>query len=510
MQQPHALTITEVLLEILSNLSSKDLVASALVCQAWLAPAIDTIWRTKTILFSHLLAKLAPLTVTVPSNWFTLKWATLDSREITQEHWTFFLENYADKVTKLEIDVDIDMNSFVLLRELIKVSGGRLCSGVLTLDAIVINTSEPHSQSLFELLLGPRLLEVRLAEISSSSIVVHLLLQVQHHAPGVTKLDITSIDRSIDYSAFSRLKTLTHRGIISPAHFITLSTCRELQILHIMGLSSSTSEPASPPTSTPFVTFPSLFELQAHSCQAGVEDLIFKSTTPHLRTVDFMNTSHLLDVPALDHFLRRCHLLKDLTINVDVSSDELLKMGYRNVRRLKLIKWEFLDQGLRDDYFDWIGASYPELRELTLEVAFDIQAKSNWGILASLVPKCGYLEKLTLPLRIQTFAFSYAESLYTPPLQSLTSLRLEKLMIKTTLVEEFARYLATLCPNVHTFEVGDFYSILVSVNQDQPSLIYSDDVGRESFIRSFYQYQEDSHGDDPRELLEAQESRSRR
>ncbi|KAG8987673.1 hypothetical protein FRB94_001569, partial [Tulasnella sp. JGI-2019a] len=98
MTEPYlALYIPELLLGILEHLSVDDLMVAALVCNAWSAPAAETRWRTKAIRTT----KLAPK---IP---------------ITQDHWNRFLERCANRVTILEIDIEVDMDSLELISTLL-------------------------------------------------------------------------------------------------------------------------------------------------------------------------------------------------------------------------------------------------------------------------------------------------------------------------------------------------------------------------------------------------------
>ncbi|KAG8849807.1 hypothetical protein FRB96_000630 [Tulasnella sp. 330] len=492
LQQPRPLTIPEVFLEILSRLSAKDLMASALVCRAWLTPAIDTKWRTQAIRLSRLLSQLAPLvdeTNITDSTWRIM----LDFEEITRECWMCFLENYSNKVTSLETDIALHTDSLEVLKKLQEKFGGRLGSRLRTLDARRFKYRDSHFPPLFNLLLGPNQLEIMLPIFTSTETVVDLITMIKHRAPGMTKLATASIYRSIDYSGFSRLRSISHLGIFSASDYISLSNCQDLQILHIDEFMLTKWPPIQPLTALP--TFPSLNELRAYLYSPELEDAIVQSITPRLRTLTFKYFNRKLDVPDLNRFLQRCILLDDLEIKVNVPRNELAKMGHENVRRLHMENWEYMSHDSRDNEFNWIGSSFPKVQELTLGCGGHLRKRSEWGILASLVPVCSHLEILTLPLHVISFALSKATSLNTPPLQSLTTLRLQTIQIRATVVDEFTRYLATLCPNVLIFEVDKCYENLVmkrpptvrTKGQSRPRP-WSDEE-KELFIADFYKYQ---------------------
>ncbi|KAG8866950.1 hypothetical protein FRB97_003629, partial [Tulasnella sp. 331] len=105
------------------------------------------------------------------------------------------------------------------------------------------------------------------------------------------------------------------------------------------------------------------------------------------------------------------------------------------------------------------------------------------------------LEKLTLPLHIST-TLSDVTTLNASPLRSLTTLRLERISIKAAAIDEFLRYLAKLCSNVHTFEVGSFFEALVLRKAPSGRTLgqawyrrYPDEE-KELFVGKFYQYQQ--------------------
>ncbi|KAG8883475.1 hypothetical protein FRB98_003104 [Tulasnella sp. 332] len=495
---PRALTIPEILLEILLKLSSKDLVTSALVCRAWLAPAVETKWRTQIILLSRLLTRLAPLVKDTQDH--TRKFI-LNFEDMTEERWTFFLENYSNRVTRLEVDIALDLESVELLRKLLKEFGGRLGSGLSALDYTPFLHRDNHSTSLLDLLIGPNVLGVGLPNFVGVSSAPRWVTTVKHRAPSVTKLKVTSLKHSIDYSGFSRLRNITHIGILSPSDYIALSNCPDLQSLDWYDTSNSPLLiPTSPSIEAAVPTFSSLRELRIQGYSIQLEDLIFRSITPRLHTVAFKNFNRQLNVPALDHFLKRCVHLDDLDIKVNAPGGELAKMGHGNVRRLHIENREWMGHDSQDDEFNWIGSSYPKLQELTLGCGIRIAKRSEWGILASLVPVCDELKKLTLPLHISTFELSDATSPNIQPLESLTTLRLETIAIGAAVVDDFARYLAMMCPNVRTFEVGDFFESPVSNTppegqaEEQVKWRPFSEEKKELFMGNFCRYQKTNLG----------------
>ncbi|KAG8878196.1 hypothetical protein FRB98_006328, partial [Tulasnella sp. 332] len=352
MQQPYALTVPEILLEILLKLSSKDLVASALVCRAWCTPSVDTKWRTKPIELSRLLAMLSPLTRSCDSHpqpnaqiWEF----TLDFEEMTQERWNSFLEIYSNKVTWLEVDIALATGSVGLLKKFSERFGGRLGSRLSILDATHIKCPEHHDCTpLLNLLLGPTQLEIGLPNSVDINVTTTLVTEIKHRVPGVMKLTITSFDPSIDYSAFSRLRALSHCGALSASDYIALSKCPDLRILHF-------TEPDDPTQSMlPRIEkivpiFSSLHELRVDIFSAEYHNLIFQSVTPCLSTVAFKSYNHGLSVPALDRFLRRCIHLDDLEITVNVPGGEIAKLGHTNVRKLHMESLEYMGLGSQDD-----------------------------------------------------------------------------------------------------------------------------------------------------------------
>ncbi|KAG8868515.1 hypothetical protein FRB98_003496, partial [Tulasnella sp. 332] len=418
----------------------------------------------------------------------------LDLEEMTQERWTFFLQNYSNRVRSLEVDFPLHLDSLALLKKLSETFGGRLGSGISTLDATHLEYRDNHSTPLIDLLLGPNLREIGLPNYANTLLVPILIAEIKRRAPHVIKLTVMSIDRSIDYSGFSRLRTLSHVGIISPSDYLALSNCQYLQILRVEEWADqSLTSTWLPITTIPI--FPSLHELRVHVYSTQLEDLIFRSITPCLQTVAFRCFNRQLDVLAFSLFFHRCTFLNDLVIELNLPREELAKMGHGNVRRLRIDNWEYMSRDSQDDEFNWIGPSYPEVRELTLGCGAHYRKRSEWGILASLLPTCNKLEKLSLHLHISTFTLSDVTSFNTPPLLSLTTLRLQTLQIGTTFVDEFAQYLAMTFPNVSTFEVNKFYETLITIEppeggiQGNPQCRLFSEEEKELFIGNFHKYQ---------------------
>ncbi|KAG8984281.1 hypothetical protein FRB94_006193 [Tulasnella sp. JGI-2019a] len=102
----HALAIPELLIKILEYLSADELMVAALVCRAWVDPVVDTEWRTQTIMLSRLLARLAPIRKSTRG-----RTVLAIKSPITQDHWTWFLKHYANRITKLEFDMELDKSS---------------------------------------------------------------------------------------------------------------------------------------------------------------------------------------------------------------------------------------------------------------------------------------------------------------------------------------------------------------------------------------------------------------
>ncbi|KAG8991353.1 hypothetical protein FRB93_002815 [Tulasnella sp. JGI-2019a] len=272
--------------------------------------------------------------------------ALIKFEEMTRNRWTCFSETFASRVTRLEIDIVIDMDSLDLLTKLNNAFGGPLCPMLYSLDATLFPQPGPpylgdHFNPLLNLLLGSKLKKIVLPRsIDGSS----LLSNAHRHAPFVNELALASMS-TINYSVFPKIRYLSLHGILSHDDYTAPPNCSELQVLHPQDCGEVPSLTPSP-TNNP--VFSSLRELRIEPCSGIIEDIVLESRMPALRFAQFMSMREALDLALLEHFLKSCPLLEDLIIEVNVSSRDPERISHGHVRKLKLMNQEYMDQELND------------------------------------------------------------------------------------------------------------------------------------------------------------------
>ncbi|KAG9003372.1 hypothetical protein FRB94_003140 [Tulasnella sp. JGI-2019a] len=144
---------------------------------------------------------------------------------------------YANRVTWLEADIAIDMDSLRLIRRLLETFGG----------------SKPKKVGL------PKFVVDR-------AVMPSLVSDLHKHTPLLYKLSVTSINSPINYSGSVELPGAPRTA--------SQGLCRSALA-------------GSPFTNNPAISLPSLQELYVELHLGLFEDLVLKSQMPALRTVQF-------------------------------------------------------------------------------------------------------------------------------------------------------------------------------------------------------------------------------
>ncbi|KAG8994099.1 hypothetical protein FRB94_010115 [Tulasnella sp. JGI-2019a] len=268
MTRPHlALSLPELLVAILEHLSADGLMVAALVCKVWSAPAVNIIWRTQTITLSRLLAKLAPIN--------RKDYNLYEITPITQDDWNLFLEQYANRVTKLDLDVVFNTNSLMLISTLLKTFSGLLCSNLTSLTGY----GTENYWTLFDLLTLTKLQEVGFMVKLPSFAEDTLWSQLAHRATQIRDIIAPRQLESFDFSIFSQLRSL------STSDYHNLAYCLHLRVLDLRDTRARVT--AIQQSSGEAVTFPRLEEFFIFSGNDVADDMTLRSVMPALRVLQY-------------------------------------------------------------------------------------------------------------------------------------------------------------------------------------------------------------------------------
>ncbi|KAG8879211.1 hypothetical protein FRB97_001878 [Tulasnella sp. 331] len=483
-----ALAVSEVLLEILEKLSSKDLLNVAQTRKDWTEAALETRWKTGRIKLSRLLSTFTPI---IEGAVFL----RFDAEHVAPDRWTRF-ENYASKVTWLDIDVAVDPDSLDVIKTLRRISNQPLFPRVLRVDAPTFPT-DLHSACgdlftpLLDLTMVSKLEDVNLPRDVGSEMMSSVLSMLQGRALHIRHLTVPS--DTFDYLGFTSLESLTHKGYLSPGHFASLALLPNLRTMHLSyeyldwGVGEENPDRA--------IIFPALYDFSLSEFPIELEGAVMRSAMPVLHKLHFSSSSMRDDgTRAVDHFLHTSPLLEDLRVKVRAMPKELKLTRHERVRRLELDHFAFGVHNGYDHDWDWIGNSFPELRDLTIRHDNHITLRSTWRALPSHLIKCQGLQRLEMNLHIPTFS-PQQTTLWDTPAPSLEVLKFGRMHLQKADIDPFARYLGKLCPNVKELEIRDLYELLVlkvtsnGRMREQQIDRRLEEVEKDGFVCKFFEYQ---------------------
>ncbi|KAG8994097.1 hypothetical protein FRB94_010113 [Tulasnella sp. JGI-2019a] len=474
MAEPHlALYISELLLAILEHLSVDELMVASLVCKAWSAPAVETRWRIKTIRLSRLLANLAP----IKRHYHYV--ALTPKTPITQDHWSRFLERCANRVTILEVDVEVDINSLALISTLLQTFGGQLCSDLHSLTWPTYNTYDTkNQQKLFDLLTVTKLraLELRadLAKTTSLSQLAHRALQIQ-------EIVAPCQSNSFDFSVFSQLRSLSHCGCLSTSDYRNLACCPHLRVLRLRG--TQTQVTSIQKSSGETITFLRLEEFLINPSDDAVDHMILRSIMPALRSLEYQRrTSGTYTIPLLNGIIRTSPCLESIILMANVPSSQLEWFQHDGVQRLffhnRYKPRSEPDAGDLD--LSTIARTFPKLKKL--EVIWS-RCRWHWSTIQMLGDRLPDLRHLNVSMDVSISSLSEAPKV-TAPITSLTSLSFKVLCIQPAAIDPFISYLAILCPNIRNMSV-EYFLELVEAEGGKMARVYGYD---RAFVKRFFDY----------------------
>ncbi|KAG8991535.1 hypothetical protein FRB93_002747 [Tulasnella sp. JGI-2019a] len=281
-----ALSIPELLLWTLEYLSAEELMVAALVCKVWSAPATDIRWRTQTITLSRLFAKLAPINKNYHERYAVLA----PQIPISQDDWCRFLERYANRVTKLNFDIEFDINSLMLISTLLETFGRLLCSSLTSLTWPTSSAYEPEDcPKLLDLLTVTKLQTVEYADSIS-------LLQLAHRAAHIQEIAGPRYSKSFNFSVFSQLRSLSYVGYLSTTDYHNLTRCTHLKVLHLWDTRAGVTSLEQ--NNSEAITFPHLEEFLIDTCNNAADRMILRSAMPALHSLDQRRMESISTIPS--------------------------------------------------------------------------------------------------------------------------------------------------------------------------------------------------------------------
>ncbi|KAG9029817.1 hypothetical protein FRB95_004869 [Tulasnella sp. JGI-2019a] len=234
---PYALTLPEILLQILEKLDARNLMNVALVCKVWTWPAVDIGWRTCSIRLSSVLApllKCKPLQLCGRDQ--LEAWDEAEKEETPTESWRQYQLNYGAKVTIVTCDITPDDSFNSRLEILMGFHRGPICPHLrnLTFSVHTENDGEEDVDRwspLLSLLVSSTLSRFRLSVCNATRRVaaenIKILTRI---APRIQHVFIENwAEFSIHYSAFRRMKNLKVQGHIGHTDWRSLADCPQLE-----------------------------------------------------------------------------------------------------------------------------------------------------------------------------------------------------------------------------------------------------------------------------------------
>lgn len=419
----------------------------------------------------------------------------LDDEKVTQDRWTHFEEKHASQVTWLELDIALDLESLGTMARLQGRSGQPLFRRLSRVDAAEFprNHMDPHKDllaPLLDLIVASNPEEFNFRENTLMKSSGGVLSMLQGKAPHIRHLTIGS--NGFDYSSFTSLESLAHRGFLTKRHFKSLALLPSLETLNLYY--SHHQERVEDTSSEPII-FPMLHTLFLSAPPVELEEILIESVMPALRIFQFRyHWGGEAAVRLINHFLHTCPLLEDLHLELEMMPQEVKVTRHEGIRRLLLFVFGSQAYDESDHYWDWIGRSFPELRDMTIRHG-DRSHRLSWCIVSAPLIQCDRLQRLELSVDVKDFSFS--ETRYRDiVMPSLEVLKFKQLRIQKADLDPFARYLAKLAPSLRKIEIGDFYEIMKLSKQnrrmkEQPVDREFKEKDKDVFIGKIFEYQAD-------------------
>ncbi|KAG8980309.1 hypothetical protein FRB95_009026 [Tulasnella sp. JGI-2019a] len=480
MTEPYlALSIPELLLAILGHLSANELMVAALVCKAWSAPAVDIRWRTKEITLSCLLAKLAPVE---ELDRYTSNTVVLAPKTpITQDHWSRFLERYANRVTILDVNVKPNTDSLALISTLLETFGGPFCSDLSSLTWSVYGTYETRDQPKpFDLLTMTKL---QAFELKANMDESPLLSQLAHRAPQIQKIVVPYQTTSLNFSIFSHLRHLSYFGPLSTADYRNLACCSHLRVLRLRNpyMRNTSIQQGNGEA----ITFPHLEEFVIFTYDDVADETILRSVMPALRSLEYQReiyTKGTYTMHPLNGIIRTSPYLESITLEGNVPASQLEWVHHDGVQRLSfhnLCKLKF-GPGAEDLELSTIARTFPKLKQL--EVLWR-RSRWHWSAIQMLGDLLPDLRHLGLSIDVSISSMSEAPEVISP-IPSLANLEFKVLCIEPAAIDPFIRYLAILCPNIRNMSVEN----LLELMEVEGGKVTKIGGNARAFVKRFFDY----------------------
>ncbi|KAG8857945.1 hypothetical protein FRB96_005436 [Tulasnella sp. 330] len=495
---PHpGVTVPELLLHYFKLLSDSELAVAAQVCTTWASIALDELWRAREVPLNALLTKLEELELLrdnggankIPA-WVPR--SDIDMDAVRMEGWKEFIDNYAHKITRLCVTVNISVEASDLIHELLRRYGGVLCPNVAHM-LISSNDECLMMECDMALALGPSLTDLTM-EGHNSEEVKSLAAAVLSFAPQIKRLVFRNPFRfwaypfEIDCGIFRNLQ-VARLGRLSWQGWKMLASCEMLEAVTLSG-SHQPDHHASIPTEDGYrPTFPSLRRLRIDYRSIG-EEVLRESIMPaleYLRLDTFMSGA-VMRVMSLGNVGRRSPLLKGLTIRDASGFFEDIIDGMSTMRSLTSINisGEIASNQLDDININLIVTHHPHLEALILKpnVSSDFTGGVTTNGLLALLQHCKALEYIDLPFDFSDLA-NRTSDVDLQSLVEIPSLTVTKaaigIVLGLTNTRRAAQFLAKLLPNVT--ELG-FSDMQLSSEQSKE---------RSQFVHEFRQYRMSQH-----------------
>ncbi|KAG8995555.1 hypothetical protein FRB94_008921 [Tulasnella sp. JGI-2019a] len=307
-----ALETPEILLSVFQRLEVNDLNELARVCKAWSPMAVGTKWRTSKIRLSRVLVHLAPFN------------AVRSRIDITKEKWDRFQNEYAKKVTELDIDVSLATASRSVVEKLIQAYGGPLFPMLrkLRIDPTFPLDREDWWTPMAGLVACPTLGSVEIAQGTSDYEDMDGIIQaITGMAPHINDVSIYTLVYCPTYAAFSEVTQLAVNGYFDHEAWMacaSLPKLKSLTILEAPDIRYYDHKVRWKQTYT--VTFAALARLRIYDEDEGREarfivSIIRNAAMPLLQTIGLHCTADV-DMALIRRYLARgSPLLHEINLN---------------------------------------------------------------------------------------------------------------------------------------------------------------------------------------------------